>query len=273
MVRPRVAAPCRAAIARSPLFDRNIHLANAPDRALDASDINSFIDQGFLASTPPFRRSGGSGTGDPVARSRSGPRRSTHGPSCRPARHYSDPRPRGGERADPHTAFDQLWARARLPAARSHLSDPLPFRSGSGRRWHVDVSFGTENPDFMEWRVNLHSRGRALLMLFLFSDVGVDDAPTRIRAGCMPIRPSTRSPVRRPDASRARFDGFAASAAVRKSCDGKGGHGLSCHPFLVHRPSASRTDAPLHGPAAAALRGPCASIVRTALIRRSSRQS
>ncbi len=51
--------------------------------------------------------------------------------------------------------------------------------------WHVDASFGwQENPaDFMEWRVNIVSRGRALLMLFLFSDVGERDAPTRIRVG------------------------------------------------------------------------------------------
>jgi hypothetical protein len=35
----------------------------------------------------------------------------------------------------------------------------------------------------MDWRVNVSSKGRALLMLFLFSDVGEDNAPTRIRAG------------------------------------------------------------------------------------------
>lgn len=49
--------------------------------------------------------------------------------------------------------------------------------------WHVDVSFGTETADFMEWRANVKSRGRALVMLFLLSDVGPDDAPTRIRKG------------------------------------------------------------------------------------------
>lgn len=54
-----------------------------------------------------------------------------------------------------------------------------PFRKG----WHVDVSFGLENPDFMEWRANINSRGRARLMLFLFSDVGELDAPTRIGVG------------------------------------------------------------------------------------------
>ena len=61
------------------------------------------------------------------------------------------------------------------------------FRSAFPRRnlpgddgWHIDVSFGDDNPDFMEWRANVKSRGRALLMLFLLSDVGPDDAPTRI---------------------------------------------------------------------------------------------
>src|SRR5690606_19623574 len=49
--------------------------------------------------------------------------------------------------------------------------------------WHIDVSFGHDNPNFMEWRANVTSKGRALLMLFLFSDVGEDDAPTRIREG------------------------------------------------------------------------------------------
>jgi len=40
------------------------------------------------------------------------------------------------------------------------------------------------NPnDFSSWRVNINSRGRALLMLFLFSDVGEQDAPARIRVG------------------------------------------------------------------------------------------
>ena len=35
----------------------------------------------------------------------------------------------------------------------------------------------------MEWRANVHRKGRALLMLFLFSDVGIHDSSTRIRVG------------------------------------------------------------------------------------------
>jgi len=36
----------------------------------------------------------------------------------------------------------------------------------------------------MEWRANVSNKGRALLMLFLFSDVGPNDAPYR-RSGRM----------------------------------------------------------------------------------------
>lgn len=50
--------------------------------------------------------------------------------------------------------------------------------------WHVDAGFPGDDPaDYMSWRVNVRSRGRALLMLFLFSDVTELDAPTRIRVG------------------------------------------------------------------------------------------
>ena len=46
--------------------------------------------------------------------------------------------------------------------------------------WHVDGSY--LGPDG-SWWLNHRSDDRALLMLVLFSDVGVDDAPTRIRVG------------------------------------------------------------------------------------------
>ena len=59
---------------------------------------------------------------------------------------------------------------------------PSPVDPGDAG-WHIDASFGTTTPDFMQWRANIHSKGRALLMLFLFSDIGEQDAPTRIRVG------------------------------------------------------------------------------------------
>jgi hypothetical protein len=85
-----------------------------------------------------------------------------------------------------HKAFDQFVGPGRWLSRKSLGSFPIRFPSQADpgdTGWHIDVSFGLDNPNFMEWRANITSRGRALLMLFLFSDVGEMDAPTRIRVG------------------------------------------------------------------------------------------
>jgi hypothetical protein len=88
-----------------------------------------------------------------------------------------------------HTAFDQLVGKGRWLPRQSLGTFPVrfPSQSDSGDTgWHVDASFPGEDSspnDFLSWRVNVRSRGRALLMLSLFSDVGEQDAPTRIRVG------------------------------------------------------------------------------------------
>ena len=69
------------------------------------------------------------------------------------------------------------WRWGHFPSNSPSSDDP------GDTGWHVDMSFDWEKPDFMDWRVNVSSKGRALLMLFLFSDVGEKDAPTRIRVG------------------------------------------------------------------------------------------
>src|SRR5690606_10963292 len=49
---------------------------------------------------------------------------------------------------------------------------------------HVDVSFPGNDPNnYFEWRANVKSKGRALLMLVLYSDVSENDAPTVIYEG------------------------------------------------------------------------------------------
>ena len=85
-----------------------------------------------------------------------------------------------------HGAFDQLVGPQRWRRPQQWAPSPIHFPSAvdpGDAGWHIDVSFGTDTPDFMSWRANIHSKGRALLMLFLFSDVGEHDAPTRIRVG------------------------------------------------------------------------------------------
>src|SRR5713226_9123123 len=91
-----------------------------------------------------------------------------------------------------YSAFDQLVGRGRWRPRKNLGTFPVRFPSPDDpgdAGWHVDVSFPgedcdpNEQTDFSSWRVNVTSRGRALLMLFLFSDVGERDAPTRIRVG------------------------------------------------------------------------------------------
>ena len=103
--------------------------------------------------------------------------------------------------------------------------------------WHVDASFGTDNPDFMQWRVNVKSSGRALLMLFLFSDVGDQDAPTRIRKGSHRAIARQLLPAGEGGLTLGELaaDGFASTADCEEvSATGPVGTVYLCHPFLVH---------------------------------------
>ena len=149
-----------------------------------------------------------------------------------------------------HQAFDQLVGPGRwLPLATLGTfpvrfpSDDPPGDDG----WHIDVSFGHDHPDFMEWRANINSKGRALLMLFLFSDVGPDDAPTRIRVGshieiARQLAPAGEAGLTLRELAA---NGFAASANREEvSATGEAGTVYLCHPFLVHAAQRHRGTVP-----------------------------
>lgn len=113
---------------------------------------------------------------------------------------------------------------------------PLPGDPGDAG-WHIDVSFGFESPNFLDWRANVKSRGRLLLVLLLFSDVGENDAPTRIRVG------SHRDIARRlqPFGEAGLSLGELAAHNFNESehcqevlATGPAGTAYLCHPFLVH---------------------------------------
>jgi hypothetical protein len=113
---------------------------------------------------------------------------------------------------------------------------PIPQDVGD-TGWHVDVSFGTDEPDFLDWRVNVSSKGRALLMLFLFSDVGKDDAPTRIRIGshlevARYLAPAGEAGRSLRDMLTDRPDWF--DTGRETLATGSAGTVYLCHPFLVH---------------------------------------
>lgn len=149
-----------------------------------------------------------------------------------------------------HAAYDALVGagRWRMPAGLGTFPIRFPSDEDPGDAgWHVDVSFGTEHPDFMQWRANVVSRDRALLMLFLFSDVGEEDAPTRIRIGshrdiARQLLPRGHEGMTLAELAQ---DGFASSAHCEEVlATGSAGTVYLCHPFLVHSAQPHRGSRP-----------------------------
>jgi hypothetical protein len=146
-------------------------------------------------------------------------------------------------------AYDQLVGAGRWIPPQGIGTFPIRFPVATSPQddgWHVDMSFGS-GQDFMGWRVNVTSRGRALLMLFLFSDVGPEEAPTRIRRGSHAIIARELLPLGPNGASLRDLaaDGFASSAGCPVDlATGAAGTVWLCHPFVVHAAQAHRGHAP-----------------------------
>ncbi|CAM5555373.1 phytanoyl-CoA dioxygenase [Streptomyces spiroverticillatus] len=146
-----------------------------------------------------------------------------------------------------HEAYDRLVGPGRWQAPQGMGTFPLRFPSEKDpgdAGWHFDAGF---NGSGGEYRVNLRSRGRALLMLFLFTDVGPEDAPTRIRVGSHLDVPPLLAGTG--DEGREWFE--LCGEAVPKSegrrevsAVGEAGDVYLCHPFLIHSAQSVRGTAP-----------------------------
>lgn len=139
-----------------------------------------------------------------------------------------------------HAAFDQLVGEGKWLPCRSMGTFPVRFPSDedpSDAGWHVDASFpGADPANFFDWRVNIHSKGRGLLMLFLYSDVSEHDAPTRIRVGSH--ADVARALAHEGEAGLSfmelanRLDAMPEREVVWAT--GQAGTVYLCHPFIVH---------------------------------------
>jgi hypothetical protein len=156
------------------------------------------------------------------------------------------PCPEGGPFTDAGTrpvlweAFDQLIGPGRW-WRRPGVGGTIPVRFPSQRDpgdagWHIEASYES---DGHRW-VNIRSRARGLLVLYLFSDVDAESAPTRLRPGSH--RPAARVLAPAGDAGLAWIE--AAQAAAEESAHlptelatGRAGDVFLCHPFLVHAAS------------------------------------
>ncbi len=212
------------------------------DMALDEGQIRDFIERGFVRVDGAFPRAlaeearailwkdTGCAPDDPSSWTR---------PVIRLGMYSQPPFIEAANTPVLRQAFDQLVGAGHwLPCmAMGTFAVRFPSSDDPGDAgWHVDVSFGWDNPDFMEWRANVSSKGRALLMLFLFSDVTERDAPTRIRIGSHLDVARMLAPAG--DAGLTLREIVAGLQETERRPEalatGEAGTVYLCHPFLVH---------------------------------------
>lgn len=163
-------------------------------------------------------------------------------PVIRLGEHAEEPFRQAANTERLHEALDTLVGPDRWAPRPSLGGFPVRFPSEQDPGddgWHVDGSFQGDagELDYFRWRVNLASRNRALLMLFVFSEVGPDDAPTRIRVGSH--RAVARLLAERGEEGVEMLPLSMRAAEVTADCEvalATGGPGdvYLCHPFLVH---------------------------------------
>ncbi|HYY03190.1 MAG TPA: phytanoyl-CoA dioxygenase family protein [Gaiellaceae bacterium] len=168
------------------------------------------------------------------------------GPSIRLGPQTAEPFHEAAHTERLRSAFDQLVGSGRWIAGDG-LGGTIVVRfpveeDPVDAGWHIDGSFPKDN----SWWVNVRSEGRSLLMLFLFSDVGDDDAPTRILVGSHLDVPTALALAGDEGMDfaevTARLPNLGARRLVRAT--GRAGDVYLCHPFLVHAGDRHRGSTP-----------------------------
>ncbi len=139
-----------------------------------------------------------------------------------------------------HRAFDQLVGKDNWLPRLTMGSFPIRFpgkEPANDTGWHVDASFpGEDANNYFEWRINIHSKTRGLLMLFLFSDVSEQDAPTILKVGSHFEVAKILGPERERGLSFIELAQRLSAIPAKEEivATGKAGTVYLCHPFIVH---------------------------------------
>ncbi|MCE0540526.1 phytanoyl-CoA dioxygenase family protein [Kineosporia rhizophila] len=135
-------------------------------------------------------------------------------------------------------AFDTLVGPGRWVRRSGMGSFPLRFPhpvEPDDAGWHIEASY--PSPDGSQYLTNYRSRARALLLLFLFSEVSTADAPTRVRVGSHRDVPKVLRPYGEAGESIFTFAAEVDRASAHRPvalATGSPGDVFVCHPFLVH---------------------------------------
>jgi len=134
-------------------------------------------------------------------------------------------------------AYDELIGEGRW-IRRAGVGGTVPVRFPS-EEYPGDVGYHIEGSWWggEEYWTNIRSRGRGLLALFLFSDIGSEDAPTRLVLGShLFVPPVLASAGDTGMAGGAVVERLQPSVLCRRTADatGQAGDVYLCHPFIVH---------------------------------------
>jgi Phytanoyl-CoA dioxygenase (PhyH) len=216
---------------------------------LSDADISAFITRGFVRLHEAFPRELadecrallweqlGLSPDEPEGWSR---------PVIRLGSQDAEPFRRAGNTTRLHGAFDQLVGKGRWVGQEGvggTMVVRFPVEGDPGDDgWHIDGSFDKDG----SYGVNVRSDGRSLLMLFLFSDVGLDDAPTRIRIGSHLDVPAALAPAGDLGMVFAEVNRHLPNVHHRELAlaTGEAGDVYLCHPFLLHAGDRNRGTRP-----------------------------
>ncbi len=139
-----------------------------------------------------------------------------------------------------YSIFNQLVGEGKWIPCKSVGTFPVRFPTveqpmDTGK--HVDAGFPGDDPNnYLEWRVNIYSKGRALLMLVLYSEVSPNDAPTVIYKKSHLDVAGVLASEGEMGLSFMELAAKLDTLPVREKeyATGKAGTIYLCHPFLVH---------------------------------------